>query len=472
MIKISLNHGLFSVKKLLAFTVLMLIGVRVSAQEAEKRQQYVVDEVVAVVGSSMILLSDLLMAEEYLKNEYVQRGYTGQNPRAEALESLLMQKLLMTQAAKDSLAVNEASVEQQSEARLQQLISSRGTIQELEKYYNKPIFAIKDILKTKTRESEMASAMQNDVQRGVAVTPADVARFYKKINKDSLPIIPEQYVFAKIAKLPSKSDQRKLDVKEQLLDIRSRIIKGASFGALARMYSDDPSSAVRGGELEPGPLNIYVPAFRDAAEALQIGTISEVIETEHGFHIIEVLEKSGNIYRLRHILMKVKFNPDDKVKAIHVMDSIAHKIQVDSLDFEEAVKLHSDDDKTKVNKGLVTNTNYERYGARYKTTRFTKEELGRLFDKVGRLKINEVSDSFEFTDDMLEESVLIVKLLEILPSHIANIDDDYTVIEEMTKGERQSNKFEKWLNDKIDEMYIRIEEPYRDIQLSNSRWKK
>lgn len=472
MIKISLKRSLFSVKKLLAFTVLTLICVRVSAQEVDKRQQYVVDEVVAVVGSSMILLSDLLMAEEYLKNEYLQRGYTGQNPRAEALESLLMQKLLMTQAAKDSLAVNEAAIEQQADARLQQLIESRGSSRELEKYYNKPIFAIKDILKTKTRESEMASAMQNEIQKGVEVTPADVARFYKKINKDSLPIIPEQYVYAKIAKLPSKSDQRKLDVKEQLLDIRNRIMKGASFGALARMYSDDRSSAVRGGELEPGPLNIYVSSFKDAAESLKIGTISEVVESEHGFHIIEVLEKSGNMYRLRHILMKVKFNPEDKVKAIHEMDSIAHKIQADSLDFEVAVKTYSDDDKTKINKGLVTNTSYERYGARYKSTRFTKEELGRLYDKISRLKINETSDSFEYIDDALEESVLIVKLLEILPSHTANIDDDYTVIEEMTKNERQTKKFEKWLNDKIEEMYIRIEEPYRDIELSNSRWKK
>ncbi|MEG1649472.1 MAG: peptidylprolyl isomerase, partial [Rikenellaceae bacterium] len=171
-------------------------------------------------------------------------------------------------------------------------------------------------------------------------------------------------------------------------------------------------------------------------------------------------------------LMKVKFNPDDKAKAVVQMDSVAHQIQVDSLNFDDAVKRFSDDEKSKINKGVVTNSSYERYGARYKTNMFTKEELGRLFDKIGHLNVNQVSDSFEFTDDALEESVMIVKLLKTIPSHTANIDNDYTVIEEMAKAERQTKKFDKWLNEKIDEMYVRIEEPYNDIKLANSRWKK
>ncbi|MFI3322379.1 MAG: peptidylprolyl isomerase [Rikenellaceae bacterium] len=463
-------------KSLLAFLVSVVVATPLFSQEINEevsnRQKFVIDEVVAVVGSSSIMYSDLIAAEEYIRMQYIQRGFSSNNSMGEALEGLLTQKLLMTQAAIDSLTVSEGSVEQQTEMRLSQLIEGRGSTEELEKFYNKPIFAIKDLVRVKVRESEMANTMQNQVQSGVSITPAEVAKFYKKINTDSLPIVPEQYEIAKIAKVPSKSEDRKLDVKEQLLDIRSRILNGASFSALARMYSDDIGSASRGGEMEAQPASNFVQAFKDAVETTRVGQLSEIVETEHGFHILEVMEQRGQLYRVRHILLKIKFDAEDKIKALETLDSVAKEIKIDNLDFERAVAEFSNDEDSRINKGLVTNNVYENYGARYKSTHFTKEELGRMYEYIKDLEIGETTDAFEYIDDMLEESVVIVKLMDIIPAHTANIEEDYNAIEDMALAEKRNKIFNEWLDEKINKMYIKIEKPYDEIRLDNELWKK
>ena len=467
---ISLNLG----KKIVASAFLVSLSLCGYAQEDVKpaRQKFVVDEVVAVVGSSMILLSDLNIAERYVTQDYIQRGYTGSNARGEALESLLLQKLLVTQAARDSLPIADAMVEQMADQRLQELVASTGSTAKLEEYYNKPIFAIRDILKTKMREDEMANSMQQEIRSGVVVTPSEAKKFFKSINKDSLPVVPEQYKYAKIAKLPSKSDERKLDVKENLLDLRRRIIGGTSFGALARMYSDDISSAMRGGELEPTTSSSYAQAFKDAIENAEVGQLTGIIETEYGYHIAEVLEKKNNIYRVRHILLKVKFDPTDKANAVRLLDSVAVQIRIDSLDFEDAVASYSEDKGSMVGKGLVVNSEFESYGVKYKSTSFFKEELGPIYDKIKGLEPGEISDAFEHVDARLEESVQVIKLLEVIPSHPANLEDDYTSIVDMAVADKQQKKFDKWLDNKIDQIYVHIEEDYRDIPLANNKWKK
>ena len=461
-------------KKIVFSAFLALLSLGSYAQDTTKvaKQKFIVDEVVAVVGSSMILLSDLNMAEQYIMQDYIRRGYTGKNARGEALESLLLQKLLVTQAAKDSLPIADAMVEQMADKRLKELVASRGSAAKLEEYYRKPIFAIKDILKTKMREDEMASSMQQSIRANVSATPSETKSFFKTINKDSLPIVPEQYVYAKIAVLPSKDDDRKLDVKENLLDIRSRILEGTSFGALARMYSDDIGSAMRGGELEPAPSSSYVTGFKEAVESAEIGKLTGVVESEYGYHIIEVLGKKDGIYRLRHILLKVKFDPTDKAAAVVLLDSVANQIKIDSLDFEEAVARFSQDKGSMVGKGLVINSQYESYGAKYKSTRFFKEELGPLYDRISTLKPGDISMAFEHTDNRMEESVQIIKLLEIVPAHPASIEDDYSTIVDMAVADKQQKKFDKWLEDKMEEIYINIEESYRDIPLTNEKWKK
>ncbi len=444
-------------------------------QAKPNREKFVVDEVVAVVGSSPILLSELVNTEDYLRQNYMQKGYSSTNLRGEALESLLTQRLLMTQAALDSLVVNEAAIEQQAESQLQSLIEHRGSAKELEKFYNKPIFAIKEIIRTKTRESEMANTMQSTAQGDVEVTPADVQRFYRKANKDSLPIVPDQYVVSKIEIKPSKDENRKLDVKEEVLNLRKRIMEGADFGVLARMYSDDLSSAVKGGEMQAMPVNTFELPFADAVTSTPVGQLSQVVETKYGYHLLEVLEQRGDQYRVRHILRMVKFDAEEKYEAKQKLDSLAREIRIDSLKFEDAVAEFSQDEISRVNKGMMTNTVYEDYGygAKYKSFNFSKEDLGTLYQHISKLKVGDVSDAFEYVNEMSrDESVMIVRLEKIIPSHTANIKDDYTMIEELTTAEKRNKKFNDWLSEKIDDIYVKIEPQYRDIELKDSRWKK
>lgn len=433
---------------------------------------YIADEVVAVVGSSMILLSELKMAEEYIQKGYIQRGYTGADPRSEALEALLLQKLLATQAALDSLPVNNNSVEAETDGRLDMLIKEKGTVKEVERFFNKPIFSVRDYIRRKVMESDMARSMQQKVEGEVKMSPADVSRYIKTIDKDSLPIIPEQYVYAQIVKYPIMDDNARMNVKEQLLDIRDRITKGTSFAALARMYSEDPGSAMRGGEMDPQPRESFVGAFSDALAALKPGQISEIVETEFGFHIIQLIDKNDNLYHCRHILLRVKFDGEQRAAAVSLLDSIAHKIRVDSLAFEDAVERYSDDKDSRQSKGVVINSVYERYGARMKSKRFFKDELGPDYERLRTLSPGQHTDAFESMDTKLVEVIKVIKLVEVIPSHIATLKEDYAQLEDITLGQKKSEVFAQWLDKKIDLMYIKIEDGYRDIPLKNNKWKK
>ncbi|MFI3315680.1 MAG: peptidylprolyl isomerase [Rikenellaceae bacterium] len=279
-------------------------------------------------------------------------------------------------------------------------------------------------------------------------------------------------MISKIAILPASDINRKLDVKEELISLRDRILNGARFSAIARMYSDDVDSALQGGEMTPSPSTVYSQNFKEAVETLPIGQISQVVETEDGFHLIEVLEKQGEEYRVRHILRKIKFTPEERVEAIERLDSVANEIREGNLTFEAAVAKYSQDEESRVSKGLMTNNTYKYYGAKYKSTRFTKEELTTLYEHVAPLKKGEISNAFEYTDTELEESIIILKIDDIIPTHTANIDDDYSLIEELAIATKRNEVLEKWIDEKIDDIYIKIEDPYRDIFDSKSRWRK
>ncbi|MDE6483342.1 MAG: peptidylprolyl isomerase [Rikenellaceae bacterium] len=437
-------------------------------------QRYVADEVVAVVGSSMVLLSDLRMAEDYIKQSYIERGYTGADPEAEALETILVQKLLASQAAIDSLTVNTSQVDDQVEAQIDAYVRSKGSVKAVEEYFNRPIFSVRDHLRRRLTESEMARAMKNKVEEGATVTPSEVLKFVRHIPKDSLPVVPDQYVYAQVVKYPSNDDDAKLNVKEQLLSLRDRIMKGTSFAALARMYSEDYASASRGGEMDPQSKDGFVSPFAEALEALKPGQVSEIVETEFGYHIIELLDVDGDLYHCRHILMRVRFDPEDRERALTLLDSVVHQVRVDSLSFDDAVKRYSDDVKSKQSGGIVANSTYDMYNIpRLKTNRFFRDELGIDYEYLRGLEPGQMSDAFESIDQTnMNELVKFVKLVELIPSHVATFEDDYTQLEDLAVSVKKQEIFDRWLDRKIDEMYVKIEAPYDRIKLSNPRWKK
>ena len=452
---------------------------------AQERRQVMLDKVVAVVGGSAILHSEVAEYAEALVAQRRQMGYTSDRaPMNEALEALLEQKLLYNQALIDSVPINSADIAGRIETYLQMLIEEAGGISELEIKEHMPIFTYREMLRTRYEEQAYAQAMRMDIVGGVTVVPGEVEQYYNRIDKDSLPIIGEQYVYAQITRLPASLKDAQRRTKERLLDMRERVIKGETkFSTLARMYSVD-GSAIYGGEMEPGPSSMYVRPFAEALEKLKPGQVSEIVETEFGFHIIELIEKRGENYRCRHILLRPTFTRDELMQPARELDSIARLIRLDSLKFEDAALRFSDDASSRNNGGIVSNHDilarqgvYD--GARLTATRFLREDFGQMGGKsledytaLMRLKVGEVSDSFQTTDLNGNQLSKIVKLVEIIPAHVASLEEDYIRIEEMALEEKQNRVYRKWLHSKIDGMYIYIDPEYRSDEFEYKGWIK
>ncbi|MBO7261311.1 MAG: peptidylprolyl isomerase [Alistipes sp.] len=450
-----------------------------------QRRQVMLDKVVAVVGGSSILYSEVEEYAEALVAQYRQMGYTSErDPMHEALEALLQQKLLYNQAILDSVEISQSDVTSRIESYLQSLIQEAGGIQALETREHMPIFNYREMLRARYEEQAYAQALQQQIMSKVSIVPGEVERFYRNIDKDSLPVIGEQYVYAQITKFPASMKEAKQRTKERLLDMRQRIVTGeAKFTLLARMYSMD-GSAMYGGEMQPAPASIYVRPFAEALEKLKPGQVSEIVETEFGFHIIELIDKKGELYHCRHILLRPTYTNDELMQPARQLDSIARLIRLDSLSFEDAALRFSDDASSKMNGGIVSNHDilarqgvYD--GARLTATRFLKEDFGMdggkaLEDYAAliRLKVGEVSNSFQTTDYMGNQMSKIVKLVEIIPPHTASLKDDYVRLEEMALNQKSERYFTEWLNKKIESMYIYIAPEFRTWEFENKKWIK
>ena len=273
-------------------------------------------------------------------------------------------------------------------------------------------------------------------------------------------------------------DEAKRRVRERLLDMRERIISGkASFATLARMYSED-GSAVRGGELEPMPLDGFVKPFANALEKLKPDQISEVVETEFGFHIIQGIERlPNNTYRCRHILIRPYYTPSELAESDQLLDSLANLIRCDSITFEKAALEHSDDPYSKQNGGLVSNHDIleaqQAYQASLTQTKFYKEYLMPAdYNAIRRLKKGEISDAFQTMDLKNNQLSKIIKLIDVIPSHTATLDEDYLMIEEAALEHKKRAEYNKWLTGKIQSMYVRIEPEFREGEWEYEGWVK
>lgn len=442
------------------------------------QDQFMADKVVAVVGNSAILYSDLIEMGKQIDQERKKEGYTlDRDVRNEALERLMLQKLLYNQALIDSVEIQMGSIMMNVEDRMRQMTEGLGSVAAVEKEFGKPIYEIKDDMMTLYEEMTYAQTLQEMIQSKVSITPGEVDRFYKRVDKDSLPIIPEQYVYAQITKVPTSTKEAKQRTKENLLELRARIATGTKFEMLARMYSIDHASAVKGGVMGPSPSNTYVTPFKSALEKLRPNQVSEVVETEFGFHIIQLIEKKNNLYLLRHILMKPIFSDSEILETNVLLDSIANQIRIDSITFEIAALKHSDDEHSKQNGGIVSNHEilkaYQVSQASLTSTKIATEDL--LADEyraLKKLEIGEVSEAFQTEDQRGNVMSKVVKLIEILPSHPATLKDDYIIIENIALTEKQDNKFGEWLKGKIASMYIRIDSDMDLNSFENKDWIK
>ena len=442
------------------------------------------DKVVAVVGGSSILHSEVVEYAEALTSQRRQMGYTSdRDPMNEALEALLEQKLLYNQALIDSVEINSADIANRIEEYLQMLIEEAGGIAELETKEHMPIFTYREMLRTRYEEQSYAQAMKMQVTNKVTIVPGEVEQYYERIDKDSLPMIGEQYVYAHITKFPASLKDAQRRTKERLLDMRERVIKGETkFSTLARMYSVD-GSAIYGGEMEPMPAAYFVRPFAEALEKLKPGQVSEIVETEFGFHIIELIDRKGDNYHCRHILLRPTYTVEEIVAPMRDLDSLVNLIKKDSLSFEEAAKRHSDDKHSKMNGGIVTNHDllerYSAFDAKLTATKFLREDFGAMggksiddYNAIRRLKEGEMSAPFRSSDMMGNELVKVVKLLKVIPAHNASLDEDYLRLEQLALNEKQEREFRSWLDKKIASMYIYIAPEFRNAEFSNKNWLK
>ena len=462
-------------------------GILCSAESAiaQQRRQVMLDKVVAVVGGSSIFYSEVQEYAEALVAERRHMGYTSdRDPMNEALEALLEQKLLYNQALIDSVQINTSDIAGRIEIYMQMLVEEAGGIAELEAKEHMPIFTYREMIRTRYEEQAYAQAMRMDVISRVTIVPGEVEQFYRRIDKDSLPIIGEQYVYAQITKFPASLQDAQRRTKERLLDMRQRVINGETkFSTLARMYSLD-GSAIYGGEMEPGPSSMYVRPFAEALEELKPGQISEIVETEFGFHIIELIDKQGDNYHCRHILLRPTFTREELMPPARELDSVARLIRLDSITFEDAALRFSDDAATRNNGGIVSNHDvlarqgvYD--GARLTATRFLKEDFGQMggkslddYNALMQLNIGEISNSFQTTDLNGNQMSKIVKLVDIIPPHVASLEEDYIRIEEMALQEKQERVYREWLHSKIDGMYIYIDPEFRSDEFEYDGWIK
>ena len=460
-----------------------VVALGASAFAFADKRQVVLDRVVAVVGGSSILYSEVSQMAQQLVEQRRAQGYTSdRDPMNEGLEELMKQKLLYNQALIDSVVVGaDGNIEAQVESMLQQMIAEAGSVKDLEIREHMPLFNYRDIMRQQVKEQYYAQEMRMDIVKNVVVTPGEVERYYNQLTEEEKPLVPEQFVYAHIVRFPASQEEAKRRTRERLLDMRERIISGkSSMAVLARTYSQDPGSAMKGGEYPPGPLTNLTAPFAEALAKLKPGQISEVVESMYGFHIIELIDEPKNgMYHYRHILLKPVYTIEEENEPLKFLDSLSTVIKADSITFEAAAMAHSQDDLTKMNGGLVTNHDllirFNANNVKYTATKFRREDFSdkqQDYMNLITMKEGDVSSAFVTTDINGNVISKIVKMLKIIPTHSASMEEDYITIEEMALTEKKNEVFDKWMREKIDGLYVHIDPDFREGDWNNPNWVK
>ena len=427
-------------------------------------QPYMLDQIVAIVGSKPIKQSDV--EGRYL--QYRAQGYPSRGDmKCDMFEDLLTEKLLMNQAEVDSLVVELSEVEMELNRRLDQFIYQIGSQEKLEEYFKKSIYEIKDDLRKSLYEQLLAQKMQRNITENVKMTPSEVRSFYNRLPKDSIPLINGQAEVAHIVIYPPYSDEAISEVRQRLLDLRKRVIEGESFSAMARIYSEEPDAARSGGELPFMSKGELDPEFAKAAWALKNkGDVSRIVESKFGYHIIQLVDKRGDQVKARHILMKPKPNPEAVATATGRLDTLVRLIRKDSLDWKAATFYYSQDENTRYNSGMMINP-------RDQSTLFEMDHLEKDdYEVIKNMKIGEVSDPFASKDEKGKVVYKIVKLKNLSDPHRANLKADYNFLQELALGEKMNKTIREWVNEKIETSYIYIDESFKRCSLSNTNWLK
>ena len=465
-----------NIKRTITIILIVFITILNSFGQDKQKESVVVEELVAIVGDSPIMLSDVNdLAARIIDNRKKQGVNTIQNPQEEALEMLMSNKLYAQFALQDSLEklVQVDQVLTIVEQQQQQMIEMAGSVKNLERLHGKAIFQIKKDIERDVRESELSRLMQQKIKEDVVTTHIDVEDFFNKIPTDSLPVMPPQFSYSQIVKIPEATKERKFKIREQLLGFRERVLNGEKLGVLAYMYSEDTGSKQKMGEMGPIPIQNLVGPFAEALSNLEIGVVSEIVETEFGMHLIELISKDGDIVHFRHLLMKPSFTVDETEKIITELDSLKTAIVTGVTTFNKAALRHSNDKITSQNGGRVMNLTMYRQTmdmANVSAT-FPLDEMTPIdYRNISKLKIDSISSPFATMDEKGNIVYKLVKLDKKMEAHTANIKDDYVMIHSIAKLNKEQISLEKWIDDKISSMYVYISPSYRDYNFSRKEW--
>ena len=443
--------------------------------------QSVVDEVIWVVGDEPILKSEVEVSRIQAAMEGMRWS---RNPDCAIPEQIAVQKLFLNQAELDSIEVTDAEVQQQVEMRIDYMVAQIGSMEKLEEYRKMSMSQIRASMRDELKNQMLTQRMKEHLVKDIAVTPAEVRRYFKDLPQDSLPYVPTSVEVQIITQTP-RVDMAEINrVKDELRDYTDRVNRGdASFQTLARLYSEDPGSARMGGEMDYVGRGVLDPAFANVAFNLtDPKKISKIVESEFGFHIIQLVDKRGDKIKVRHILRKPEVSDSAINACLARLDTIATDVRAGRLpksleglvtgegafSFEDAVSLFSDDKDTRNNQGLMANLREE---DRTQTSKFKMQELpAEVAKAVDTLEVGQVSQPFTMINKRGKTVCVVAKLKSRTEGHKATITDDFQVLKDVVLDKRRSDAIHEWVVKKIRNTYVRLNDDYRDCDFEFQGW--
>ena len=423
----------------------------------------VIDGVIAVVGSEILLKSDL---EKNVIQYKTQGVFITDDVRCQVLEDLLFQKLLINQSKLDSIEITEQQLDQELDRRIKYFVSQIGSERALEEYYKKTMEEIRTELRENLRDQMIIQRMQGEVTEGMDISPAEVQKYFKAIPEDSLPLINAQVEVRQIVILaPANRDQVE-EAREKLKDLRKRIKNGEDFATMAILYSEDPGTAKQGGELGFVGKAEVDPAFAEAAFKLKGNEVSRIVNSAFGMHIIQLIEKKGDKVNVRHILIKPKVQGTEILRSKELCDSIKDVVdRYDSLRFETAAVRHSQDEESKNSGGLMVNP----YTG---SSMFEFDQLDpSIYIAIEKLDVGDVSISTAYSTRDGKKGYALYYVSKKIDAHRANLEMDYQLIQELALQKKQEEVVTEWIEGKLKSTYSKINADYRNCKFDND-WEK
>jgi peptidyl-prolyl cis-trans isomerase SurA len=447
----------FSTYKILSILLFLSINFTFFSQN----NRVVLDKILAQIGENIILKSDV----EAQKLQAIQSGYeVPKDADCQILEDLMFQNLLLNQAELDSIIIPDGQVDAEMENRLRVIENQIGGRQKMEEFYGKSVTSIKTEFRPLIKKRLMTEEMERRITENVNVTPREIESFFNKIPSDSIPLISSKLSFQQIVVFPDVTQDDKSRAYKELAEIRQEIIAGKSFETKARIHSQDPGSATQGGKISASR-GMMVPAFEATAFSLKEGEISDVFETEYGYHILQLIERKGDDYTCRHILLVPEASRSSLDAANKKIDECYKLLKSNEITWESAVLKFSNDENTKQNKGIITNPITGEQEWSMEDLNQVDQQIYLLTDALNKGDISSPALYYDFIER--KQGIRIVRLMERTNPHKANLKEDYALIQRATQNEKKEKVIKEWIDSKIHNAYIRIDESLENCNFTH-----